>query len=140
MSAITDILDRYGEKKAALAAVEVAIESAASALVAQRKELEAAIKELDKEAKSKAKYIPESQAHTLLGRLFQMVWSNPEPKLDESKVSAMVEQYNGLLKLVRQLPGQDGQDLGNEFRLVSLEDMKTAPGGYWAIHKRGKGS
>jgi hypothetical protein len=136
---IIGILDRYAEKVAAAERVQAEIDRLAGDLLTQRKALEAEAESLAKQAKEKAKYVPASQAHTLVGRLFQLVFNRPAARLDEAKVLALVDKYNSLLQAVRQLPGPEALELGNLYNLTNQAALKVEPDPYWTLRKVGKG-
>lgn len=95
MSVIVDLLDRAASKRAAAAEVAADIRRVAGDLLSQQEALEGEAAALVKEAKEKARFIPPTQAHTLVGRFLQLVW-NPakiETDLDPDKVKEVFRKY-----------------------------------------------
>jgi len=138
MSVITVLLDTLADRRVALARVDADIEAKVPDLVAARSKLQAEAEVLEKDIKHRAKFVPETQAHTLLGHLLQLVWSKPKPKWNEAKIEGLVTSYNALLLCVRQHQEDWAVEAGNAFRLLSVEDLKDQPDGYWSIRDRGK--
>ena len=135
---ITALLDNLYELRQAAKAVQAKIEAAAPELVAERSRLETEVKQAEKAIDEKSKYISKSQAHTMIGQWLQLVWSQPKPKLDDSKVEHLVARYNAVLASVRQVNPELAAELQAEFGCASLDSVKTEPDGYWSKRERGK--
>jgi len=121
MPTITKMLDSYADIMTTAICLEDQIKLAAPDLWVQR---EAALKSADAlkgEIKDKAKFIPQSQAHTLIGKLFQMVWKPGRDALDEEKITSMLDRLNALT-------GETN----------ALDSLKTAQAGWWEVRKVGK--
>jgi len=125
MSVITTALDKLAERRRQVEEVTVEIERREPELVALRTLYELQVETIEHEIKAKAVYIPESKAHTLIGRLLQLVWCKPKPKLSDAKVIDLLDAYNNLAC-------PQGYDP------VKLEDLQERVDGYWRISKVGK--
>lgn len=77
---ISNLLDILFDKRNELITVQDEIKSACPALVERQECLENAIADLEAEIKGKAKFIPVSQAHTLVGKALQLVWTTATVK------------------------------------------------------------
>lgn len=119
MSVIVGLLNGYGTIALKLAAVEAKIKAVAGDLLIEKSSLEKQLEASKAEIKDKAKFIPDSQAHTLKGESYQLVWRSSNG-FDASKVEALLEKYNKLS--------------GESITLTSLK----AEGG-WALKENGKG-
>jgi hypothetical protein len=117
MSVIADLLDRLAAERKRLASVEQAIAIQAGPLEEQRQCLEAACKKIEEEIKGKAKFVPTSQAHTLLGRTLQLVWSG-RTTVDQDALQDLFDKYG----------------VSDADRAAVLSSS-----GSWSIRKRGKG-
>lgn len=80
MSKITDQLDCLYTQRLALAALTAEIEAAIPEDLRQRRdELTACVKAAEEDIKRRAEFIPDSQAHTLVGSHLQLVWQPETP-------------------------------------------------------------
>jgi hypothetical protein len=119
MGSIANLLDELAARRECLAGLEAEIAAAIPAhLLRQKTALETEVKNLEAGVKEKAKYIPETQAHTVIGRLLQLVWT-------PGRVS-----WDGLA--LEKLAGEFGIP---ESRLVQC---RTQGDGFWSIRKAGK--
>lgn len=88
MSTITTLLDDLAVERQRLEQVEQQILAAAPAsLVDERQRLEQQCKQLEATIKAKAKHIAPVSAHTLVGRLLQLVWT--AGRLDVGKLEQL---------------------------------------------------
>jgi hypothetical protein len=71
---IAMMLDLYAEKMRQIESINKEIDSVAHDLLVREKELSKEADKLKAEIKDTTKFIPESKAHTLLGKFFQLVW------------------------------------------------------------------
>jgi hypothetical protein len=90
MSVITALLDKLFVERQALQAAQASIPVDIQAAI---NEAEGRVKCLEAEVKSKAKFVPGSQAHTLVGSRLQLVWS-VRKAWDESDLQALATRYN----------------------------------------------
>lgn len=113
------ISDRLNEYSSTVADVEAAQAAVNATAEGQRLAcLQAAAEQQAAAIKAAAKHVPLSQAHTLVGRLHQLVWTYPKAVYDAERLEA----------LVRQLGGTDGQ----------LSECLQDKPGFWSLRKRGK--
>lgn len=120
MSVITNLLDTLSIKRGDLGAVKALLDLARPDLATQRDCLAAEIEQLEAKIKGKAKYVPETQAHTLVGRLLQLVWCPGRKDIDKNALADVLAKYG-----------------------VSAEDsarLFVKKNGYWSIRNRGKGA
>ena len=110
---IAKLLDELASQRETLEGLRSDLEAQAPELAAAIKAQAATVEGLEKDIKAKAQYVPDSQAHTLVGRLLQLVWTAAKPVLDEGKVTALCAA-NGL----------------------STDGLYTAKPGFWSIRKR----
>jgi hypothetical protein len=117
MSVIANKLDDYSNCLRDIEVIEALILDTPEGRRLACLKLEA--EELAKGIKDSAKHVPLSQAHTLIGRLHQLVWYYPKA----------VYSIDRLVALAQRLGASDA-DLSE-----SLDDKP----GYWSLRKRGKG-
>jgi hypothetical protein len=91
MSTIAVILDKYAEKMNELESIQRKIKSAVPELIDAEAQLTKEVDAIKAEVKDKAKFIPASQAHTLVGKFFQLVWKPTSDKWDGEKIEAWVQ-------------------------------------------------
>jgi len=121
MATIVKMLDNYGEMMALAQCLEDQIKTTVPALWNDR---EAALKTADAlkgEIKDKAKFIAPANAHTLIGKLFQLVWKPGRAALDEEKVLGMLNRLKALT---------------NEAN--TLDSVMSENPGWWEVRKVGK--
>ncbi len=128
MSVITNLLDALSAAREELYCKEQEIIcQVPQHLLEEKSSLEAQVKSLETQVKAKAKYIPETQAHTLKGLILQLVWNQPKPKLDEEKVRDLLARYNVLVQVSQ--PGTTCPEM-------TWDDLTVKPDGYWSIRNR----
>lgn len=118
MSTIANLLDQLADARECAFDWECKVQEAAAWEVARWDESKAEVERLEKEIKSKAKFVPVSQAHTLIGRLLQLVWTPGRAAWD----------------------GDALRELAGEFGIPEnrLAECQTQGSGFWSIRKRGK--
>ena len=80
MSKIVALLNDLEGARAALETVNAEVQTHIPAhLVQAQSDLEKRVKCIEAEVKDKAKFIPPSQAHTLVGNSLQLVWNEETP-------------------------------------------------------------
>lgn len=80
MSKITALLDELHNLRQAAAQLDADIERLVPADLIERRDcLAARVKELEEDIKRRAEFIPDGQAHTLVGQWLQLVWQPETP-------------------------------------------------------------
>jgi len=123
MSVITVLLDTLADRRQAIARLDADIEAKVPDLLAERSKLQAEAETLEKDIKHRSKFV--ADAHTLVGRLLQLVWVPRQPVWSEAKIIDLLDAYNNLAC-------PQGYDP------VKVADLQEQPEGYYRITKVGK--
>lgn len=106
MSAIAKLLDNVFEVNTTLAAVNAEVEASIPQALRDRQAcLTTELADLKAEVKDKAKFIPDSQAHTLRGKLHtetKLVWKiKANYKVDPDALAATIDKSAGIADRLR---------------------------------------
>lgn len=100
MSVIVPKLNELANVRLAVNDLTAKIEALAPELVALRNEFEKQAAALEVDIKRRAKYIPQSKAHTLAGKFLQLIHVKPQPVYSNEQIVALLDDFNNLASAV----------------------------------------
>lgn len=118
MSVIANLLDELSCARECKDTVTSKIEQAVPELVAELAIAEQNVITLEKQIKDKAKFVPVTQAHTLVGKLLQLVWTPGRVAWDSEALQNLAVEFG--------IPDE------------KLAECQVQGSGFWSIRKRGK--
>jgi hypothetical protein len=117
MTVITALLNTLAIRRSTMECLKAQVRAAAGSLADDLDKAEAEVKALEADVKDKAKFVPDSQAHTLKGDSLQLVWTKGKKALDED-LTVKALQAAGWT-----------QD--------AIDGLYTTGTGFWSIRKKG---
>jgi hypothetical protein len=117
---IVNLLDELTAARACLADVQGEIKALVPTDLAAKEALAAkTVADLEATIKDRAKFIPDTQAHSLIGQALQLVWSKGKVGWDDVRLAVLAGKYG--------VPQDE------------LAGCKVQGDGWWSIRQRGKG-